>query len=61
MSLSSSLRARARIIAMTVLVCTAGLYFEQIKGAKGEIAAFELKTGKPKWRKDVPGGVTSCA
>ncbi len=47
----------------TVIVTgsTAGLYFEQIKGAKGEIAAFDLKTGKPKWRKDVPGGVTSCA
>jgi outer membrane protein assembly factor BamB len=40
---------------------TAGLYVEQVKGAKGEIAAFDLKTGQPKWRKDVPGGVTSCA
>lgn len=47
----------------TVIVTgsTAGLYYEQIKGAKGEVAAFDLKTGKPKWRKDVPGGVTSCA
>jgi outer membrane protein assembly factor BamB len=32
-----------------------------LKGAKGVIAAFELSTGKPKWKKDVPGGVTSCA
>ncbi len=38
-----------------------GLYFEQIKGAKGEIAAFDRKTGDEKWRKEVPGGVTSCA
>jgi outer membrane protein assembly factor BamB len=47
----------------TVIVTgsTTGLYFEQIKGAKGELAAFDLKTGKPKWRKDVPGGITSCA
>jgi outer membrane protein assembly factor BamB len=47
----------------TVIVTgsTVGLYYEQIKGAKGEVAAFDLKTGKPKWRKDVPGGVTSCA
>lgn len=47
----------------TVIVTgsTAGLYHEQIKGAKGEIVAFDLKTGAEKWRKDVPGGVTSCA
>jgi outer membrane protein assembly factor BamB len=31
-----------------------------LKGAKGEIAAFDLK-GKEKWRKEVPGGVLSCA
>jgi outer membrane protein assembly factor BamB len=53
----------ATIAGDTVIVTgsSVGLYFEQIKGAKGEIAAFDLKTGKPKWRKDVPGGVTSCA
>ncbi len=47
----------------TVIVTgsTVGLYPEQIKGAKGEIAAFDLTTGTPKWRKDVPGGVTGCA
>src|SRR5262249_37190562 len=31
-----------------------------LKGAKGEVAAFDLKTGKEKWRKEVPGGVMSC-
>jgi len=31
-----------------------------LKGAKGEVAAFDLKTGKEKWRKEVPGGVVSC-
>jgi outer membrane protein assembly factor BamB len=53
----------ATISGETVIVTgsNVGLYFEQIKGAKGEIAAFDLKTGKPKWRKEVPGGVTSCA
>jgi len=30
-----------------------------LKGAKGEVIAFELTTGKEKWRKDVPGGVVS--
>lgn len=53
----------ATVAGDTVIITgsSSGLYFEQIKGAKGEVAAFELKTGKPKWRKDVPGGVTSCA
>lgn len=53
----------ATISGDTVIVTgsTAGLYYDQIKGAKGEIAAFDLKTGKPKWQKPVPGGVTSCA
>ena len=47
----------------TVIVTgsTVGLYVDQLKGAKGEIAAFDLKTGAEKWRKDVPGGVTSSA
>jgi outer membrane protein assembly factor BamB len=38
-----------------------GYYYDQLKGAKGTIAAFDLATGQPKWRKDVPGGVTGCA
>lgn len=40
---------------------TTGLYYEQIKGAKGEIVAFDLILGEERWRKEVPGGVTSCA
>ncbi|HZT81326.1 MAG TPA: PQQ-binding-like beta-propeller repeat protein, partial [Gemmataceae bacterium] len=32
-----------------------------LKGAKGEVAAFNLADGKELWRKDVPGGVVSSA
>lgn len=32
-----------------------------LKGAKGDLAAFDLATGKQKWRKEVPAGVVSCA
>ena len=38
-----------------------GYYYAQLKGAKGTVAAFDLATGKPKWQKDVPGGVVGCA
>jgi outer membrane protein assembly factor BamB len=31
-----------------------------LKGAKGEVAVFDL-AGKEKWHKEVPGGVLSCA
>jgi outer membrane protein assembly factor BamB len=31
-----------------------------LKGARGEVAAFDLASGKEKWRKDVTGGVVSC-
>jgi outer membrane protein assembly factor BamB len=34
-----------------------GYYLTQLKGAKGDLVAFDLKTGAEKWRKDVPGGV----
>ncbi|MDB5309998.1 MAG: putative cell surface protein/ lipoprotein [Gemmataceae bacterium] len=37
-----------------------GYYFNEIKGAKGDLTAFDLATGKPRWRKDVPGGVVGC-
>src|SRR5262249_5113056 len=30
-----------------------------VAGAKGEVVAIELETGKVKWRKEVPGGVLS--
>jgi outer membrane protein assembly factor BamB len=32
-----------------------------LKGAKGVVAAFGLGDGKLKWKKDLPGGVLSCA
>jgi outer membrane protein assembly factor BamB len=33
---------------------------DKLKGAKGEVAAFNLADGKEKWHKDVTGGVVSC-
>jgi len=39
-----------------------GYYPNAIKGAKGFIAAYDLKKGKaPLWIKDIPAGVVSCA
>ena len=32
-----------------------------LKGAKGDISAFDLTSGKPLWRKDISGGVISNA
>ena len=32
-----------------------------LKGAKGEVAAFDLAKGTAKWKKEVPGGVLGCA
>src|SRR5262249_13762741 len=32
-----------------------------IKGARGVVAAFDLDAGKPLWKKELPGGVVSCA
>jgi outer membrane protein assembly factor BamB len=40
---------------------TIGLDPAALKGAKGVLAAFDLDTGNQKWRKDLPGGVVSCA
>lgn len=37
-----------------------GYYYNEIKGAKGDITAFDLATGTEKWRKEVPGGVLGC-
>jgi outer membrane protein assembly factor BamB len=39
---------------------TIGLDPKIIKGARGVVAAFDLASGKPKWQKEVPGGVPSC-
>ncbi len=53
----------ASVVGDTVVVtgCNVGFYLTQLKGAKGDLTAFDLATGKPKWRKDVPGGIVSCA
>ena len=32
-----------------------------MKGARGELAAFDLDKGDEKWHKEVKGGVVSCA
>jgi outer membrane protein assembly factor BamB len=38
-----------------------GYYYKELKGAKGDITAFDLKTGEQKWRKEIPtGGVLGC-
>ncbi len=38
-----------------------GYDLKLLRGAKGEIAAFDVATGKEKWRKAIPAGVVSCA
>jgi outer membrane protein assembly factor BamB len=49
----------ASVAEKTVIVAGSSVNFDpgNVKGAKGEIAAFDLATGKPLWHKDVPGGV----
>jgi len=34
---------------------------EALKGAKGFVAAFELATGKPRWKKQLPAAALACA
>jgi outer membrane protein assembly factor BamB len=39
-----------------------GYYYKELKGAKGDVTALDLKTGDVKWRKEIPtGGVVGCA
>ncbi len=40
---------------------TIGYDPKSLKGAKGELAAFDLDKGDEKWHKDITGGVVSCA
>jgi outer membrane protein assembly factor BamB len=40
---------------------TIGYYPTLLKGARGLIAAYNLADGKPRWAKEVPGGVVGCA
>ena len=38
-----------------------GYYYKELKGAKGDVTAFDAKTGEKKWRKEIPtGGVLGC-
>jgi outer membrane protein assembly factor BamB len=32
-----------------------------LKGARGAVATFDLDSGKPGWKKELPGGAVSCA
>lgn len=47
----------------TVVVTGSSIPYDPklLKGAKGEVAAFDLAKGTPKWKKEVPGGVLGCA
>jgi outer membrane protein assembly factor BamB len=40
---------------------TIGYDYTALKGAKGFIAAYDLKKGDLKWQKDIKGGVVACA
>jgi outer membrane protein assembly factor BamB len=46
----------------TVIVAGSSIRYDPklTKGAKGEVVALDLGSGKEKWRKEVPGGVVSC-
>ena len=51
------------VLGDTVVVSGSSIGYDStvLKGAKGFIAAFDLKDGKPKWSKDITGGVVACA
>ena len=54
----------ASVHEQTVVVTgsTIGYDTNALKGAKGQIAAFDLAGGNPKWKKDIAtGGIVSCA
>jgi outer membrane protein assembly factor BamB len=52
----------ASVLEDTVVVggSTIGYDTKVLTGAKGELVALNLKDGKVKWRKTVPGGIVSC-
>jgi outer membrane protein assembly factor BamB len=53
----------ASVLGETVVVAgsSIGYYLGQLKGAKGDLTAFDRKTGELKWRKELPGGVVGGA
>lgn len=52
----------ASVTGDTIIVggSSVGYYYNEIKGAKGDITALDLATGQEKWRKEIPGGVLGC-
>ena len=51
------------VLGDTVIVSgsSIGYDFTLLKGAKGFVAAYNLADGKPRWTKDITGGVLGCA
>jgi outer membrane protein assembly factor BamB len=50
------------VMGQTVVVSGSSIGYDTnaLKGARGEIVAFNLTDGKEKWRKEVPAGMVSC-
>jgi outer membrane protein assembly factor BamB len=53
----------ASVLGKTVVITgsSIGYYPGQLKGAKGDITALDLESGKQIWSKEMPGGAVSCA
>lgn len=51
------------VIGDTIVITTSSISYDPklIEGAKGEVMALDLKTGKEKWKKNIPAGVLGCA
>ncbi len=51
------------VVGKTVVVSgsTIGYDPKSLRGAKGELTAFDLEKGDEKWHKEITGGVVSCA
>lgn len=47
----------------TVIVTTSSIAYTTrgLEGARGEVVALDLATGKERWKKAIPGGVLGCA
>jgi len=50
------------VVGQTVVVTGSSIGYDthSLKGARGEIVAFNLADGKEKWHKEVPAGMVSC-
>src|SRR5262249_39465701 len=49
----------ASVLGKIVVVAGSSVNYDtkELKGAKGDISTFDLASGKPLWRKEIPGGV----